>query len=112
AASGKTALLRGIGISVGAASECNFALFDTQLATDNGAGFNLLDGGAASVSHGRSSNPAAPQGNVVGRISIAANTPFFLPIEWFAQLAAGQGFLVATITTNLNLDVMYLWTEQ
>lgn len=111
AASGKTVLLRAVLASTGAAAAVGFSMDNVQRTTDAGAGVNLLDGAAASVAHLRQETNAALQGTQFGSVLTAAGVPLIIPIEWFAQLAPGQGLSTFATVVNVQLVTWFMWIE-
>jgi len=111
AASGKTLLLRAVVGSTGAAAAIGFSMDNTQRTTDAGAGINLLSGAAAGVGHVRQETNAALQGAQFGSVLTAVGAAVIMPIEWFAQLAPGQGLTTYCTIVNIQLVTWFLWTE-
>lgn|SRR3989442_1552338 len=112
AASGKTVLVRSFFITPGANNSIVISFFDTDLTTDVGAGINLLEGAAAGVAHLRTQQTAALVGTELFELSVLATSPFVSPVEWFAQLGAGQGLVVQQNNANVLGQCGFLWLEQ
>lgn len=111
AASGKTLLLRAVIGSTNPAAAIGFSMDNTQRTTDAGAGVCLLDGAAAGVGHVRQETNAALQGTQFGSVLTQAGVPDIIPIEWFAQLAPGQGLSTFATLVNVQLVAWFMWTE-
>jgi hypothetical protein len=69
--------------------------YDTQLATDVGAGFNCLMGGAAAQAHIRRGEAVAPGDGTyqLGWDPLSGNARGVFP-PWLFELSPGQGMLV------------------
>ena len=111
-ASGKTALVRAIIVATGAAGAAGFNIDNTARAVDGGAGINLINGGAAGVCHVRTEANAGVQGTQFGSVLTLASVSVVLPIEWFMQLAPGQGLTMYATAVNVQLVASFFWVEQ
>lgn len=110
--SGRTATMRFAVVSCNTVQNFDIRRFDTALATDVGAGINMLLGGAAGVCHVRSAQPAALDGSLLNVFLMAASSPFYLSADWLFILAPGQGVLVAPEGANTQCAATYGWMEQ
>jgi len=109
--SGKTVLARRVIVSCSVVDGLDLNIHNAALATDAGAGINMLSGGAAGVAHIRTQQNAAELGTVVSPVSNPALTPFVHGGDWLFQLAPGQGALVCHFTVNENLNGTWFWAE-
>lgn len=95
----------------GAANAVDIRRFDTNLATDVGAGINLLTGGAAGQAHVRSAIPAALDGTFnASFIATNVSSTNAFP-DWAFSLAPGQGILLANENAQVNMNVLWFWME-
>jgi len=109
--SGRTVLVRSFIMQMGAATFFYTAFDNTARTTDAGAGINLLSGGAAGVAHVRSETNAADSTTHFGLVAVPINQAFSPPIEWFAQLAPGQGMSCVSALVNQTLYGQFYWLE-
>jgi len=109
--SGKTALVRAVLFQFTTASFFNVALDNVQRATDVAAGVNLLNGGAAGVCHTRAESNAVAQGTPFAQFATLANVTVLPPIEWWMQLAPGQGLDCVGTQVNTQLFGTFMWIE-
>jgi hypothetical protein len=109
--SGVTAIVRAIRVTGFLNDAVQLRRYDTALATDVGAGFNLLLGGAAAACHIRTANPAARDGTFLSCRGTLAYATFDLADDWFGELPAGTGVLVTTNLVNVDAMVHYEWIE-
>ena len=84
---------------------------NVQLATDVGAGVNLLSGGAASAAHLRSNNNAGVLGTTIERLYLLANTWVTVLENWHMEMDAGEGILFAPNNVNVQVDITFRWIE-
>ena len=110
-ASGKTVLVRRVMVSASLVDELDLTLYNTALATDVGAGVNLLSGAAAGVAHVRTTTNAGILGTIFHRFQNPANTPALLGPDWLCQLPAGTGLVFAEVTVNQAGVATYYWAE-
>ncbi len=110
AASGVTILVRRVTASKPTAGAMLLKTHNVGLATDVGAGVNLLAGAAAGAGHVREV-AGAEIGNSVSRFQVPANTPIELVIDWSWEIGEGEGIVVVDLTANETPTVTYEWAE-
>ena len=111
AASGKQALVRILNGSVGANATFFISLWNTALATDDGAGNNLLNGGAAGVCHVRHATVAANVGTTILVEGLQAQLPANISGDWVCELSPGQGVLGQCGSLNVQIQASFMWAE-
>src|SRR5262245_37005460 len=84
---------------------------DTDLASDTGAGINLLIGGPGGASHARFEQTAGHPATQIGTFMTLANTSYQVAPDWLCELSPGQGVEIDMVTANLGLQVMWFWME-
>jgi hypothetical protein len=110
--SGKTVLVRRAFSSLVTSTDTiNLNLYNTALATDVGAGLNLLSGAAAGQAHVRSGTNATQLGTNFAQLYTAIAQPQPFGPDWLCQLAAGQGVLVCGSAVNTWAVASFYWVE-
>jgi hypothetical protein len=111
AASGKTVYVDSIIIgSTGTPDRFDFCSHDTAL-TDVGAVYSKDQGGAAGVSHVRTTNNAVAQGTLIGNVRSGNLNNVTLTFDPPYKLGAGEGCLIRNATVNLQLEVFFQLRE-
>jgi len=112
AASGKVVLVRRCFSSLVTSTDTiNLNLYNVALATDVGAGVNLLNGGAAAVSHVRTANNATQLGTNFAQLYTAIGQPQAFGPDWLCELTAGQGLVVCGSAVNTWAVASFYWVE-
>lgn len=111
AGSGITVIVFKALVGQGVAGNVSITNHNVNLATDVGAGRNLLIGGAAGAAHVRTAQPAAQDGSRLARVRMAADE--FVPLlsDWSYELGVGEGIIIMPDTVNTILAATYFWIE-
>ncbi len=110
-ASGKTVLVRRVVASVGVTTQMILGIYNTALTTDQGAGLNLLVGGAASVAHVRSVQQVGNVGASITTLDLNSGNPQYLGPDWLCQLPAGTGIVVTSGVVAVEVGAGFYWAE-
>jgi hypothetical protein len=111
AASGINVLVRSVIATLGVAGHLHIRHHTAGVDTDNGAGVNMLIGGAAGVAHLFVGTDVGLLGTALFNIRLAADTPIYPTPDWFAELGAGESLLVQCADNNVAVWGNFAWIE-
>jgi len=111
AASGVAALVDQITLSIPAGLVRSIRRYDTDLATDVGAGLNVDIGGANAKCHVRQETNATLNGSIITRSFDAAGGTLVHDFKRPLVLSPGQGIMLVCETVNNGVFAVYEWRE-
>jgi hypothetical protein len=111
AGSGVNCLIYDLSIGPQAQAGLVWRRYDAALATDVGAGVNLLVGGAAGACHVYKASGVAALGTAIAyfqQIALQSLQPLW---PWVCELGPGKGCLANADGGNIRLDASFSWLE-